>query len=141
MISMRLLTLLVTFSVFGGSATILVLAFFSPQHINSVAAGTSTLVLITSFLVIGQQWMLALSFRRADAMQRVIAQRHGSAHLDDADAELPPRCRDCNTGLIGYTGIYRVNDYGLVSLEETNEPCGCRVHNIRFLGSVTAPRV
>jgi len=140
MISIRLLSLLAAFGVFGGSATVLALAVFSPQQINTVVASTSTLVLITSVIVMLQHWILALSFRKAHDMQRIVAQRHGSAHTGDIDAELPPRCRDCDAGLIGYTGIYRVNDQGLVSLEETNQPCGCRVHAIRFLGAVTAPR-
>lgn len=128
-------------ALFGGSATAMAFAAVSPEKFGPVLTSTSFVMVIASVIVMLQYWLLMYQFRQAREMQRVVAERLGSAHTGDVDAELPPRCRDCDVGILGYTGVYRVNDHGLVSLEETNQPCGCRVHAIRFLGAVTAPRL
>jgi hypothetical protein len=138
---MRLISLLAAVALFSVSVTAAVFVAASPEAFTSFLAGTSVMMLVVSTLVMLQHWLLAFLFRQTHAMQRIVAERHGSARVDDDQAELPPRCRSCDAGVIGYSGAYRISDHGLVSLEETNQPCGCRVHHIRLLGAVTAPRV
>jgi len=139
MTPLRLISLLAAVALFSVSVTAVSFALGSPEKFTSLLAGTSIMMLVASTIVMLQHWMLAFLFRQTHAMQRIVAERHGSARVDDDQAELPPRCRSCNEAIIGYTGAYRINDHGLVSLEETNQPCGCRVHRIRLLGPVTAP--
>lgn len=125
----------------AGLATAVGLAAGTPEAFGPTLMATAIIVLVASVVVIAQTTMLVLIFRQAHAMQRTVAERLGSARVDEESGELPPRCESCDEALIGYTGAYHIDDKGRVSLEEINQPCGCRIYQIRFLGAVTPPRV
>jgi hypothetical protein len=137
---MKSVRFLAAVAALSGLATAVGFASGTPKVFGSMLMATAIIVLVASVVVMAQTGMLVLIFRQAHAMQRAVAERLGSARVDDASGELPPRCKSCDEAIIGYTGAYHINDHGQVSLEEVNQPCGCRIYQIRFLGSLTPPR-
>jgi hypothetical protein len=70
-------------------------------------------------------------------MQRLALARFNYTGDHTEPVRVLPACGSCGAEVTGYTGRYDAFKRSMV-LTESNTPCGCIIHHVRFFGRVTA---